>query len=297
MYKVRGENCIMKYSIAGFRQDKLVEYGLDIVDAYIIRWFLDFKATEKMASIEVEGKIFFWVKYQAVLDALPVSGVKNKKSLYRRFELYCALGLFQKHLIKNQKGTFTYFNNTSKIADMIYDSEAEDKPELTCTGLSIPTPEDSNVLCAGDSNVHPNDSSITDNSSITDKEYAEASVESSAGTPGLAEIRKQAKKSIREIFVSGSSVLNSDGKPYRHDGKQAKHIDSLVNIYLLDPVDFENTARKFWKMIREDGGSFWGSQPFSPSAFNSLYDRIKAFKFKYDKGYNDPEIIKQLMAV
>ena len=69
----------MKYTIEGFNQVELVKMGLNSNDAIILRWFVDFYATSKMAIVKNEtGQEFKWVKYQAVIDDLPILGITNK---------------------------------------------------------------------------------------------------------------------------------------------------------------------------------------------------------------------------
>ena len=41
----------MKYTIEGLNQEKLVEYGLNGIDAIILRYIIDFWHTGKMAKI------------------------------------------------------------------------------------------------------------------------------------------------------------------------------------------------------------------------------------------------------
>ena len=39
----------MKYTILGFSQRKAVELGLDLKQLLILRWFVDYKDTDKMS--------------------------------------------------------------------------------------------------------------------------------------------------------------------------------------------------------------------------------------------------------
>ena len=74
----------MKYTIHGFSQSKAVELGLDNDDLLILRYFIDFKDSGSMVSTIVDDKTFYWVKYEAILEQLPILKLK-KDSLYRFF--------------------------------------------------------------------------------------------------------------------------------------------------------------------------------------------------------------------
>ena len=51
----------MKYTIEGFAQDKLIELELDVSDALILRWFIDFAGTGNMKRL---------IKYITMLNIL-----------------------------------------------------------------------------------------------------------------------------------------------------------------------------------------------------------------------------------
>lgn len=82
---------------------------------------------------------------------------------------------------------------------------------------------------------------------------------------------------IKSIFEHGSSALSPDLKPYYHDGREAKAVKLLEARYDASPGEFQEDAQRFLELIRS-GDKFWGSQPFTPSAFNSLYNRIRQAK-------------------
>ena len=76
----------MKYTIEGFSQHKLVEFGLDSIDALILRWYVDF--LPKMSSTIHDGVEYRWVKYQAVIDDLPILGINNRINIARHFDKF-----------------------------------------------------------------------------------------------------------------------------------------------------------------------------------------------------------------
>jgi hypothetical protein len=80
---------------------------------------------------------------------------------------------------------------------------------------------------------------------------------------------------IDALFKAGSEKLT--GIPYYRDGKEAKNIKLLEPRYLQDSEKFKDLARKYYNMIKF-GGDFWAGQSFTPSMFNSHYNRVAAFK-------------------
>jgi len=99
----------MKYTIFGFSQKKLIQLKLDLKDACIIRYMVDFYSSSKMIKITEEGKEYFWINYQYLIDNIPIIEIKNKESLGRRLKNIEESGLLEKKTIKNSKGTFSFF--------------------------------------------------------------------------------------------------------------------------------------------------------------------------------------------
>jgi uncharacterized phage protein (TIGR02220 family) len=141
----------MKYTIEGFSQKRLVELGLDTVDACILRWFVDFSHTDKMVKFIrsglSDGVPFLWVNYQAVIDDLPILGITNREVIARRFKKMESCGLLEVYIKKADTGSFSCFRLISSIYEAL-----------------IMAP-DSKVGWPPDSKVDPKDSSSNINSS------------------------------------------------------------------------------------------------------------------------------------
>lgn len=98
----------MKYNICGFNQEKLIEYGLDEVDAMLLRYFVDFKVTGKMICKNIDGKNYYWVQYKKVIEEYPILGLKND-SIYRRFKNMTEKSILQ-HKSVRDKGVYSFYN-------------------------------------------------------------------------------------------------------------------------------------------------------------------------------------------
>ena len=96
----------MKYTIYGFSQKEALnfrktvvdkngsekEIKVDCIDLLILRWFVDFYP--KMIKIEIEGEQYAWVKYQSILEDLPLLDIK-KQALFDRLKKLCAFDILK----------------------------------------------------------------------------------------------------------------------------------------------------------------------------------------------------------
>ena len=108
----------MKYTIEGFNQEVLVSMKLDAADAIILRYIVDFYSTGKMVKVEADGKQYFWIKYGAVIEQVPIIGIKSKVALARRFDKYVACGLMEKVLWQHA-GNYTCFRFTEAYEGLV----------------------------------------------------------------------------------------------------------------------------------------------------------------------------------
>jgi hypothetical protein len=148
----------MKYNIEGFSQVNMIQNQYDCIDAVILRWYADFEHSNKMVKIKYKNKIFYWLKYDYIINEIPIINIKNKESLYRRFKKYVKHNHME-HYTKKNGGVYSCYRLTENFYNLISDSKSTQKSE----------PIDSKVGTPIDSKVGTKDSSIKDNSSIKDK--------------------------------------------------------------------------------------------------------------------------------
>jgi hypothetical protein len=113
----------MKYTIEGFNQQKMVEYGMDANDAIILRWFVDFYSTNKMVILrDSNGKEFRWVNYKSLIADLPILKINNKEVISRRMRKMAESGILDHWTCKN-KGVYSCYNigeNYHTLIDSIF---------------------------------------------------------------------------------------------------------------------------------------------------------------------------------
>jgi len=119
----------MQYTILGFNQKKMIELGLDVKDALILRWMVDFQNTGKMRELIIDGKKYIWVNYSTIVDELPILGFQ-KKSVMLHLGKMVKAGLLEKFIYK-KAGNFTFFH----IVEDVYYSLVSDG------GKKFPTSE------------------------------------------------------------------------------------------------------------------------------------------------------------
>ena len=115
----------MKYTIEGFNQAKAVELGLCVADLIILRWFVDFAGTDKMLKRNIEGKEYYWIKYEGLLEDLPILNI-TKDTLYRRLK-----GLVEKelldHITVKDAGTYSFYKLGKNYLALITDTPLSEK--------------------------------------------------------------------------------------------------------------------------------------------------------------------------
>ncbi len=128
----------MKYSILGFNQQAILEITkdviveqrigeypkyktlkLDCIDLLILQDVADFMNRKKIIKYTVDDKIYFSVQYSAIIEDLPILGIKQQ-ALSDRLSKLVELELLEKVVIKNQAGSFIAFRLGEKYESIKY---------------------------------------------------------------------------------------------------------------------------------------------------------------------------------
>ena len=126
----------MKFTLLDFSQQGLVSLGLDIIDAMILRYFIDFKATNKMKMEQVDGCTYFWIRYDAVLKELPILNIKKCTVQARFFKLRDA-GVLT-HYVKKLGGTYSFLGIGDKYKELLSDGQTINETNKETATVSIP---------------------------------------------------------------------------------------------------------------------------------------------------------------
>ena len=115
----------MKNTISGFSQKKLIEMGLDLKDAMLLRYFVDFRDTESMTTIIIDNKPFYWLKYEHLKEDIPILGITSNIALRRRLKKLEDAGVLE-HYHKLEGGSFSYYTLGPKYKLLISDKSEKD---------------------------------------------------------------------------------------------------------------------------------------------------------------------------
>ena len=98
----------MKYTFFGFNQEKLIQLDLDLIDAAILRFFIDFKDSGDMVMKIIDEKPYYWLKYEYLIQQIPIIKVKSKDALRRRLKKLVESGVLI-HKTFKEGGTFSLY--------------------------------------------------------------------------------------------------------------------------------------------------------------------------------------------
>lgn len=264
----------MRYTILGFNQEVLVSKGLGLKEAMVLRWFVDYYSTDRMVVLkQPEGeKPFVWVKYQAVIDDLPVLEITSKKQIYRIFNVLCDSGIFEKIEIKKD-GTYIGFRLSAGYKDLIH----TDQKSTVSTEQKRPLPMDINV--------HTKDSSIKKINPLKEKYFF------------LSELLRDKIKEVNSEAIINESTMVSWCKDFdlmvRLDKRSVERIKEKIELVFAPGEFWGGVIRSAGKLrIRWNEGKLPGYEPkdelpfiqeeAKPKLTQDDIDRIEFVNRRYD---------------
>lgn len=162
----------MKYTINGFSQAKLIEYGLDEKDSLLLRYLVDFKGSGKMRSRIVGQEEFYWLSYKGVIEEYPILNLKED-SVYRRLKKLCDKRILKSITIR-EGGTYSFYNTGENYLSLISDSNPSDLNKKDNTKNSNKKTQDDNKNL---SEINPNVSEINPNISEQNPTFSDLNPE------------------------------------------------------------------------------------------------------------------------
>ena len=156
----------MKYTVMGFSQKGLLELELDMADVLILRWFIDFKDTGDMVVKMIDGKPYYWVKYDKALEDLPILPFK-KRTIEQRFIRLAKMKVLTHKTVK-EGGTYSFYGIGEKYAELLGGSSLNyEGSSLDYEGVVVKTTTGSSQNCVQNINLLK-DKSIKDNNNYKD---------------------------------------------------------------------------------------------------------------------------------
>ena len=127
----------MKYTLDGFSQEKAIELGLDSTDLRLLRYFIDFKDSGEMVKEIIEGDVYYWVKYDAVIEQLPILKI-TKRTIMSRFQNMATKEILKSYT-KRQGGTFSFYAVGNKYKYLVSNNLNKEGYLSEKTGVSVET--------------------------------------------------------------------------------------------------------------------------------------------------------------
>lgn len=221
----------MRYAVEGYSQEKLVELGLDAVDAVLLRWFSDFySGSMQKWRPNREGPVYGWVSYSKVIAELPCLGLTRPDSVGKRFKKLRLAGVLFGKLRRDETGTTMWLAPNPDVYDALTRIEIR-----TPTGSkSGPLPDENRV------NSSSKYSSISDN-----------------GDGGFY-------NRLKSAFLS-----KQPDRRFANYGREGKAIKSMIDeAKKRRPEDPEGWVRETvgaFIDLKRGRDSFWNKQPVLPS--------------------------------
>ncbi len=274
----------MKTTIHGFRQDRLVLYGMDNDDALILRWFVDFKDSGKMASKIIEEDKYYWIKYEGLLDDLVILKIKTKDALYRRLKKMEKQKILKRQTVK-ENGTYSFYTLGDNYKFLIENISnlSETNPiqsEINPTGYGNKSDRGTEINPEQKISLLNNTSLLNNNKKEKKKTDLDILINEYTSNSFLQEtiidfmkMRKSIKKPVTERALKG--ILNK--------------LDKLATTDDIKIKILENSIENCWQGVfpLKDNFSNYNSNKYQDNNnSNSVEDLQK------HQGYIDPEKMK-----
>ena len=200
----------MKYTIIGFNQQKAVEFNLDTDDLLILSYFSDFGDTELMVCEKFEGKNYYWLKYDALLENLPILRVKTNGALRKRLKKLQDAKILEHRCKKNKEGTYSFYGigenysllKLSTVTEIaVPKSESKQDKYSTTTQITMGTATE---ISTGAYENHDLNINLLKNKSIKNITLLKDKEQSSE--PSLSDSDDRVRKIIKETMDSMSNM-------------------------------------------------------------------------------------------
>lgn len=163
----------MKYTVNGYSQEKLIEYGVDLSSSLILRVIADmYTSNSKTLEYKMfEDDKYMWCTYDYLIKQVPILGAE--RTLVRKIDSLIEKGILKKKILfqrKGRTGKYIYVSlgeNYSSLTEYETNDKKSSEQLTNCPETNDKMSFDQMTKC------HNKDSSIT-NSSIKDTTTSES---------------------------------------------------------------------------------------------------------------------------
>ena len=291
----------MKNTINGFRQDKLIENGLDLADSLILRLFADmyssnsFKIEYQILEYEVENKEtkekmlekdkFMWITYDYLYSQIPLVG--SKSTFIRKVGELVEKGFLKKQVRnskKGKKGTFLYISFGEKFSELT-EYETEDTPTQNDNeGYSKQVGGLPKLNRGATQNDKGGYSKWVDkDSTITDTSLIDSSIRDRESKKEEKNNFSSVCEEIKNKWIEIANNLNLSGVKLKINDKRKKAIKILLNEYTAEEILQAMEKIHISKFLQGDNKNNW------QVTFDWLIDKsnlLKVLEGNYDDKIN-----------
>lgn len=129
-----------KYNII-INQKAIVDnrLAIDIVDAAIFDFIKDFSHSDKCAKMQIDGKTYFWITNQTIIDNLPLLQISTPRGISKRIDNLVNAELLVR-CPNNKEINKTLYAFGRRYDEYIFTSEGRPWNESSDLGTTVPTP-------------------------------------------------------------------------------------------------------------------------------------------------------------
>ena len=265
----------MKNTINGFRQDKLIENGLDLADSLILRLFADMyssnssKIEYQILEYEVENEEtkektlekdkFMWITYDYLYSQIPLVG--SKSTFIRKVGELVEKGFLKKHVRnskKGKKGTFLYISFGEKFSELT-EYETEDTPTQNDNeGYSKQVGGLPKLNRGATQNDKGGYSKWVDkDSTITDPSLTDSSIRDRESKKEEKNNFSSVCEEIKNKWIEIANNLNLSGVKLKINDKRKKAIKILLNEYTAEEILQAMEKIHISKFLQGDNKNNW----------------------------------------
>ena len=251
-----------KYTIADVQQKKLMEYGLDIKDAFILTYLKEISLLNNVVDKFISNKRYVWVDYKKLISYLPVLKISSEEVIGRRMSQYEKLGLIKRHLHRSVSyGTYTFFCLEAKFNSLFEIEKAEyekneieeikkkmglKNPHSTFQSGGFDSKVESQSTQKSAHNTPKQDTPIQESSSREKEKSAAASVGNFE--KDLKELLNQEKiiynkNTVTNISKNSEKNLETVKEAVSYMKKSTKEMTPGVLVAILRDKDYTNTEK------------------------------------------------------
>ncbi len=263
----------MKYTIFGLDQKLMCEWGIDLKDALILRYVIDFCESPRMIKKKLDdGAEYTWIKYENLIEEFPILGFGNnakttnpkkktknaRRMLWSKLQNLIAKGVLEHHQDR-QGGTYSYFRLTPKceLLRRISDRQALQLNKASHPTSGSPPPltieskgfslQSQKAFDCGVKTKYPltNINNKLDNN--TRGACAPSNIESNSSKES-----KNNYEDIEQHFINSYREITGGKDPEFNYGAVRKRVKDLLKRHTVEEIKQIITAAKDDEWIREN---------------------------------------------